>query len=138
MDARRRGTILLVGCTLVTAAIYVVLVPRLVLEGARSRALLYVGIGWVPYTCLCYALGRLFSTPETLPNMRAADVGLGLFLVALLLSLGLDAWGFTPEAVPEAHVLQAIGVFVGLALFGWGLGRRSKALAATETTADSE
>jgi uncharacterized membrane protein YczE len=61
--------------------------------------------------------------------MQTADAGLGLFLVSFLLSLGLDAWGFTPERLPEAHALQAIGIFVGLALFGWGIGRRSKAIA---------
>ncbi|WP_029601626.1 hypothetical protein [Natronobacterium lacisalsi] len=138
MDAgQRRQWGLLVGCLLVTGIVYLGLIPRLVLEGDGSRAVRYVGLGWVPYTCLFYVVGRLFSTPETLPNMRAADAGLGLFLVALLLSLGLDAWGFTPEAVPAAHALQAVAVFVGLALFGWGLGRRSKAIA-TKTDADTE
>lgn len=130
---RRRQWILLVGCLFVTATIYLGLIPRLVLEGDHSRVVRYVGIGWVPYTCLFYVVGRLFSAPESLPNMRAADAGLGLFLVALLLSLGLDAWGFTPEAVPAAHALQAIAAFVGLALFGWGLGRRSKAIASGTT-----
>ncbi|SDQ56598.1 hypothetical protein [Natronobacterium texcoconense] len=129
---RRRYALLLAGCILVAAIVYLVFVPRYVLADQHSRAVLYLGIGWLPYTGAFYAAARLFSSPEALPNMRAADVGLGLFLVSLLLSLGLDAWGFAPELVPAAHALQAIGVFAGLALFGWGIGRRSKAMSGTD------
>ncbi|RQG95507.1 hypothetical protein [Natrarchaeobius chitinivorans] len=93
-----------------------------------DRAVLYLAIGWIPYTVTFYLLGRLFSSPGALPSMRAADIGLGIALVSLLLSLGLDAWGFTPAAVPIVHVPQAIGIYAGLALFGWGIGRRSNAL----------
>lgn len=125
---RSRNSLLLAGYALVTVSIYFVLVPYFALAGNGSRALRYLVVGWVPYTLFFYAAGRFFSSPTDLPNMRAADVGLGLFLVLLLLSLGLEAWGFTPEAIPEAHVLQAIGIFVGLALFGWSIGRRSKAI----------
>ncbi|MFP8953074.1 hypothetical protein ACLI4Z_08900 [Natrialbaceae archaeon A-arb3/5] len=125
----RRQYALLVGCLLLTAVVYLVLVPRLVLDGQDSRAVLYLVIGWVPYTCTFYTAGRLFSSPERLPNMRGADAGLALVLVLVLLSLGLDAWGFTPEQVPIVHAPLAAGIFLGLALFGWGLGRRSSAIA---------
>lgn len=121
--------LLLAGCVLATAVVYLALVPRYGLAGDRSRVVLYVVVGWVPYTLSFYVLGRLFSSPERLPNMRSADAGLVLVLVSLSLSLGLEAWGFSPELVPIAHVLQATGMFVGLALFGWGIGRRSNALA---------
>lgn len=140
-SSRRSGTwwgyLVLAGCVLVAAIVYFVLVPRYVSTGQDSRALLYLVLGWVPYTVAFYAIGRLFSSPERLPNMRAADAGLALFLILLLLSLGLDSWGFSPERVPEAHVLQAIGIFAGLALFGWGLGRRSHALSKIEREIES-
>jgi hypothetical protein len=129
LSSRRvRGVLLLAVCIVPTVAIYVVLVPRSVVAGDESRALRYLLVGWIPYTLACYAFGRYFSTPADLPNMRGADAGLGLVLVAFLLSLGLDTGGFPPERVPAAHVLQAIGIFVGLALLGWGIGRRSKAI----------
>ncbi|ADD07273.1 uncharacterized protein Nmag_3731 (plasmid) [Natrialba magadii ATCC 43099] len=123
------------GCAIVAALVYLGLVPQAALTGNESRAILYLVLGWVPYTIVFYGIGRLFTSPEQLPNMRAADIGLATFLLLLLLSLGLDAWGFTPEQVPEAHVLQAVGIFLGLALFGWGLGRRSNAIMAADSDA---
>ncbi|AFZ71930.1 hypothetical protein [Natronobacterium gregoryi] len=129
---RKRYSLLLAGCVIVAAVVYLVSIPRHVQAGQHSRAVLYLGIGWLPYTGAFYAAARLFSSPAALPNMRAADIGLGLFLLSLLLSLGLDAWGFSPEQIPTAHLLQAIGIFVGLALFGWGIGRRSKSIAGAE------
>lgn len=128
-DRDPRGYVLLAGCAIVTAAVYLALFPQQLAAGDDSRAVLYFVGGWVPYTLTFYLVGRLLSSPEAIPNMRAADAGLGLVLVGLLLSLGLDAWGLSPERVPQAHLLQAVGIFVGLALFGWGLGRRSKAIA---------
>ncbi|AEH39372.1 hypothetical protein [Halopiger xanaduensis] len=126
-DRHPGGYILLVGAVLATAITYLGLVPRH-FSTNPERAVLYLVVGWVPYTILFYLLGRLFSSPAALPSMRAADVGLGVALVALLLSLGLDAWGFTPAVVPVAHLFQAVAIYAGLALFGWGIGRRSKAL----------
>ncbi|MFU8868042.1 hypothetical protein [Natronococcus sp.] len=120
--------LLLVVSAIAVVLVYGVLVPRDVLAGDGSRAVLYVVGGWVPFTLVFYALGRSFSSPEALPSMRSADAGLGLVLVLLLLSLGLEAWGVPPEELPEAYVLQAIGIFLGLALFGWGIGRRSRAI----------
>ncbi|ELZ00705.1 hypothetical protein C482_08788 [Natrialba chahannaoensis JCM 10990] len=134
-----RPVLVLGGCALVAAIVYVGLVPQALLAGDASRALLFLVLGWVPYTIVFYAIGRLISSPEQLPNMRAADFGLAAFLVSLLLSLGLDAWGFSPEQVPAAHVMQGVGIFVGLALFGWGLGRRSHAVVtASSDTASSD
>ena len=121
-------TLLLVGCVGGVAAIYLLVVPRHVAAGNTGRTLAYIAVGWVPYALCFYAAGRLLSAPEELPSMRFADVGLALFLVSLLVSLGLDTLGFGPELVPVGHVLPAIGVYVGLALLGWGLGRRSRAI----------
>ena len=121
-------TLLLVGAVAATGIVYVGLVPLYLSAGDPDRALRSIVVGWIPYALVWYLLGRRLSSPERLPNMRAADAGLALVLVSLLASLGLDAWGFTPELVPEAHALQAVGIFVGLALLGWGIGRRSKAL----------
>ncbi|MDG5818077.1 hypothetical protein [Natronococcus sp. A-GB7] len=131
MDSRSDSgaRLLLVASLIAVGFVYGVLVPRDVLAGDGSRAVLYVVGGWVPFTLVFYALGRGFSSPEALPSMRSADAGLGLVLVLLLLSLGLEAWGVPPEELPEAYVLQAIGIFLGLALFGWGIGRRSRAIA---------
>jgi hypothetical protein len=130
MDSRTDSSplLLLVTSAIAVGLVYVVLVPREILDGDGSRTLLYVVIGWLPFTLTWYAIGRGFSSPSSLPSMRTADAGLGLVLVLLLLSLGLEAWGIPPEELPEAYVLQAIGIFVGLALFGWGIGRRSRAI----------
>ncbi|ELY66508.1 hypothetical protein [Natronococcus jeotgali] len=129
MDSRSDpgATLLLVVSLLAVALVYGVLVPGDVL-GDGSRTVLYVVVGWVPFTLVFYALGRGFSSPDALPSMRSADAGLALVLVSLLVSLGLETLGLSPEQLPEAYVLQAIGIFVGLALFGWGIGRRSRAI----------
>lgn len=128
MNRRTVLTVTLVGSVLAAAAVYLVVVPRLIATGDGGRALIYLVIGWFPYTLAFYLLGRLGRAPEGLPNMRLADYGLPLFLFSLLASIGLDRWGLTPERVPEMHLPQAIGVFVGLAMFGWGLGHRSAAI----------
>lgn len=129
MDSRSdpSAPLLLVVSLLAVALVYGVLVPGDVLDDG-SRTVLYVVVGWVPFTLVFYALGRGFSSPEALPSMRSADAGLALVLVSLLVSLGLETLGLSPEQLPEAYVLQAIGIFVGLALFGWGIGRRSRAI----------
>ncbi|RQH02499.1 hypothetical protein [Natrarchaeobius oligotrophus] len=126
------GIVLLAGCVIATLLVYLVLVPRSVVADEHARALRYLVVGWLPYTLAFYMVGRLFSSPSALPTMRTADVGLGVFLVSLLVSLGLDAWGFSPELVPVAHVLQAVAIFASLALLGWGIGRRSRAIAGDE------
>ncbi|WP_176393279.1 hypothetical protein [Natronolimnobius baerhuensis] len=128
MTRRTSGLVLLAGAVLATVVVYAGLVPRYALTDEPARALLTLVGGWVPYTLVFYLLGRFYSSPSSLPSMRTADLGLGAVLIFLLLSLGLEAWGFTPERIPEAHLVQAIGIFTGLALFGWGIGRRSKAI----------
>lgn len=120
--------LLLAGSLLGTIAVYLFLVPRSFLAGDTSRVLLYLVVGWVPYTLAFYMLGKRSEPPDGLPRMKVADVGLAVFLVSFLLSLGFDAWGFSPERVPVGHLPQAVGIFVGLALFGWGIGRRSRAI----------
>ncbi|MWV41209.1 hypothetical protein [Natrialba sp. INN-245] len=122
------GYLLLIVAVVATAIVYLGLIPRQVLAGESARAVRYLVVGWIPYVLVFYLIGRLRTSPGPLPSMRTADVGVALVLLSLLASLGLDAWGFTPEAVPAAHVVQAIAIFVGLALLGWGLGRRSNAL----------
>lgn len=127
----KRATILtvtLVGSVVAAAAVYLVVVPRLITTGDTGRALVYLVLGWIPYTLAFYVVGRLGRAPEGLPNMRLADYGLPVFLFSLLASIGLDRWGLTPERFPEMHLLQAAGVFVGLAMFGWGMGHRSSAI----------
>ncbi|TYT60605.1 hypothetical protein [Natrialba swarupiae] len=122
------GYLLLIVAVVATAIVYLGLVPRQVLAGEPARAVRYLVVGWIPYVLVFYLIGRLRTSPGPLPSMRTADVGVALVLLSLLASLGLDAWGFTPEVVPAAHAVQAIAIFVGLALLGWGLGRRSNAL----------
>ncbi|MEY7847795.1 hypothetical protein AB7C87_01135 [Natrarchaeobius sp. A-rgal3] len=130
MTARHNasGYLLLIVAVVVTGIVYLGVIPRQILAGESARAVRYLVVGWVPYVCTFYLIGRLRSSPGPLPSMRTADVGVALVLLSLLASLGLDAWGFTPEFVPAAHALQAVAIFVGLALLGWGLGRRSNAL----------
>lgn len=127
---RRRETalkLLLAGCIGSVIGLYLVLLPRQADDGT-ARTLAYLVLGWIPYALSFYAVGRLYTTPERLPSMRPGDVGFVLFSLSVLLSLGLDSLGFPPELVPLAHVPSAIGVYVGLALLGWGLGRRSSAI----------
>lgn len=128
---QKRETIIkfvLLGAVVATAVVHLLIIPRLLLAENTGRVLVYIVIGWIPYTLAFYAVGRLFTSPEELPNMRPADLGLALFSISVLISLGLDRWGFTPERVPAGHALQAIGVYIGLALLGWGIGRRSAAI----------
>lgn len=121
---------LVVGLAILAIVLlYLYLIPRSVADGESSRALLYFLLGWVPWTIAWYGIGRVFGEPEELPYMQPAYIGLALFLGGLLISLGIDRWGVSPETLPEAHVVQAIAIFVGLALFGWAIGRRSEAVA---------
>ena len=88
----------------------------------------YVLAGWLSFAFVFYALGRLATTADSLPSMRTGDAGVGLVLASLLLAGALDAFGFELGTVPEAYVLPAIGLYVGLALLGWSLGRRTAAI----------
>lgn len=123
------GDRLLLGLLLVAAAAGTLLVhlrylPRQYPEGFTSLLPSLV-VGWVSFGLVFYALGRLSATPEGLPSMRSADLGVALFLGSVVVSGLLDASGLTVEAAPLVHALPAVGVYVGLALAGWGIGRRT-------------
>lgn len=121
-------TVLLVLGALTTLIVYGWVVPNEIRTGQGETALVYVVAGWVPYTVTFYALGHVAPPPDGLPSMRAVDAGAILVVLALLVSVSITRVGIHPERIPEAHAIQAIAVFVGLALFGWGLGRRSVAI----------
>lgn len=111
-----------------TIVIYVIFALHARSVGIDSQAVTLLVLGWIPYGLACFAIGRRFGSPGPAPSMRPVDSGAILVVIALLASVALDAGGFDPTQVPLGHVVQAIAVFVGLALFGWGLGRRSAAL----------
>lgn len=120
-------SLLLGSAALVTGIVHLLFVPRHFPDDPL-QATPYLLLGWVTFTTTFYAVGRLFSTPASLPSMRAGDVGAALFLVSLLFAGALDSFGFTPAAVIEAYVLPAVGIYVGLALVGWSIGRRTEAI----------
>ncbi|WP_436345296.1 hypothetical protein [Natronorubrum sp. FCH18a] len=119
--------VLLASAALVTLVIHLSVVPRQYPDDVFTTGLALV-FGWLTYALVFYAVGRIGSQPQELPSMRFADVGLALFLVSVLLAAGLDAAGFTPEVILEAYVLPTLGIYVGLALFGWSIGRRTEAI----------
>lgn len=84
--------------------------------------------GWLSVALVFYALGRLLSDPPTLPSMRGGDIGVALVLLSLLLAAALNSYGFVPRAVPAVYVGLGIGLYVGLALTGWSLGQRTRAV----------
>lgn len=120
---------LLVLTTIACGGIYFWIVPGSIAVGDTATAVYYVLIGWIPFTLIFYLLGRLTTDPEGLPSMRPATSGAVIVVLSLLISIGLDSWGLSPSAAPEAHLLQGAGVFLGLALLGWGIGKRSEAIA---------
>lgn len=117
--------LLLFVCVVLTLLVYVILVPR---HGVTESGVVYFVLGWVPFTLSWYAAGRRFGQDDAAPSMRPVDFGAGIVVLALLISIAFDAWGFSPTQVPEGHVIQALSMFIGLALFGWGIGRRSATL----------
>ena len=119
--------VLLASALLVTLLIHLSVVPRYFPDDVFATGLALVA-GWLTYTVAFYALGRLGAAPRELPRMRVADIGIALFLVSVLLALGLDAFGLTPEVIRRAYVVPAVGVYVGLALLGWSIGRRTEAI----------
>ncbi|WIV66227.1 hypothetical protein [Natrialbaceae archaeon AArc-T1-2] len=130
MASTRRSPILylvFVSAVLVTAVVHLQFVPDYFPDDPL-RATPVLVIGWIAFTVVFYAAGRLFATPGTLPSMRAADIGTALFLVSLLAAGALDAFGFTAQAVPEAYVLPGLGIYAGLALLGWSIGKRTTAI----------
>lgn len=131
MTSRPDHTRLLVGVVLATFAVtvlaHVVYLPRY-LPGEFTRGLPYLALGWVSYGLFFYALGRLKPTlgAVVMPNMRATDIGVGLFLFSIVLSGLLDTAGLTLTTAAAFHVPSAVGVYVGLALAGWGFGVRTR------------
>lgn len=119
--------VLFASAALVSLAIHVSVLPELYPEELFSTGLALVA-GWFTFALAFYALARLRADTRELPSMRLADIGIALFLLSVLLALGLDTMGFTPRLVLEAYVLPALGVYVGLALLGWSLGRRTEAI----------
>lgn len=119
--------VLLASAALVTLVIHLSVVPRQYPDDVFTTGLALV-FGWLTYALVFYAVGRIGTQPQELPSMRFADVGIALFLVSVLLAAGLDAAGFTAEVILEAYVLPALGIYVGLALFGWSIGRRTEAI----------
>ncbi|WP_254765801.1 hypothetical protein [Salinilacihabitans rarus] len=119
--------LLLVVAALATGLLHVAFVPRYFPEDAL-RASVVLLAGWFTFALAFYVAGRLFSHPGELPSMRGADLGIGLFLVSALVALFLDSLGFPPEAVLGAYALPAVGIYAGLALIGWAIGKRTAAI----------
>jgi len=110
-----------------TAVVHASYVPRY-LPGEFTRGLPYLVVGWASYGILFYALGRLRPTSgvSRMPNMRASDIGLALFLISVVLSGLLDAAGLDLAEATILHLPAAVGIYVGLALTGWGFGVRTR------------
>lgn len=119
--------VLFVLAAAATALVHVVHIRRH-LPDEPVTALPYLVVGWVTFGMAFYALGRLFASPGEMPNMRAADVGVGLFLSSVVLTGLLDATGITVESAPAIHGVPAAGIYLGLALAGWGFGERTKVI----------
>ena len=119
--------LLLVVAVVSAIAVHVLLIPRNFPDNF-TLALPAIVLGWGSFTLIFYAAGRLFVPKRDLPNMRGADLGIGLFVFSLLISGMLDSMGVTVDAVFEAHVLPAVGMYVGLALIGWALGQRTETI----------
>ena len=119
---------LLLGiAVLVTAVVHLEFIPAYFPDDP-ARAAPFLVVGWFTFGVAFYAMGRLFSTPGSLPSMRGGDVGTALFLLSLLAAAGLDTLGFTPDTILVAYVPPAIGIYAGLALLGWAVGKRTKAI----------
>lgn len=135
LEPRRR----LVGVCLLALATTVIVHVRLLpgyFPGDFTRGLPFLAVGWGSYLLFFYALGRLRPLDDTMPNMRATDLGVALFLFAIVLSGLLDTAGLTLAGTPSAHLFPAIGVYIGLALAGWGFGTRTRAVNRIVTEAD--
>ena len=119
--------VLLVSGALVTLVIHIGFLPEYFPEDLFTASL-YLYAGWLTFAIVFYSLGRLLSNPGPIPSMRTGDIGTALFLLSLLCSLLLDSIGFTIETVTEVHLLLGIGIYAGLALIGWTIGQRTKAI----------
>ena len=130
MDATRDSRtlyVVLATASLATLLLHAFFVPRH-FAAEPTLAYTYLAAGWGTYTIAWYTVGRLVSTPQSLPGMRAADVGVSLLLVSVLASGALASWGVTPATAVEVYLVLATGVYVGLGLTGFALGRRTNAI----------
>ncbi len=129
MTSRLEPTRLLIGVGVTalasTTVIHLLFIPQY-LPGYFTRGLPFLTAGWVSYFVFFYALGRLRSPSGAMPDMRATDVGVALFLFAIVLSGILDTAGITLESNPIVHVPSVIAIYLGLALAGWGFGARTE------------
>ncbi len=128
-DRRPLLLVLLGSALLVTLLLHLVFVPRYLPDDVLLTVLT-LGAGWVTYAIAFYALGRAGADPQgqEFPNMRFADVGIALLLVSLLLLLAFDALGVPLEGIVGIYALPAAGIYAGLALLGWSIGRRTEAI----------
>ncbi|MDS0475248.1 hypothetical protein [Natrinema sp. 1APR25-10V2] len=128
-DRRPLLLVLLGSALLVTLVLHLVFVPRYLPDDVLLTVLA-LGAGWVTYAIAFYALGRVGAEPESeaFPNLRFADVGIALLLVSLLLLLSFDALGVPLEGIVGIYALPAAGIYAGLALLGWSIGRRTEAI----------
>lgn len=85
-------------------------------------------IGWGSFTLVFYVLARLFSEPGPLPSMRGADIGAALFVATILIAEFAGVHGYASGLVSGGYVVYAVGIYPGLALLGWAIGRRTKAI----------
>lgn len=88
----------------------------------------YLLLGWLSVTLVFYGLARLLADPATLPSMRGADYGAALFLITLLLAGFAEFHGVSPRYSAAGYLVYALGIYPGLALFGWAIGKRTKAI----------
>ncbi|QLG49007.1 hypothetical protein [Natrinema halophilum] len=128
-DRRPLLFVLLGSALLMTLVLHLLFVPRYLPDDVLLTVLT-VGAGWVTYALVFYALGRVRADPESqeFPTMRFADVGIALLLVSLLFMLAFDAFGIPLEGIVGVYALPAIGIYAGLALIGWSIGRRTEAI----------
>jgi hypothetical protein len=133
MSSRSNSTRSLVGICIIafvaTGLIHAIYMPRY-LPAEFTRGLPYLVVGWASFGIVFYSLGRLRPIEDSsrMPNMRASDIGLALFLLSIVLSGLLDTAGIRLAEATALHLPAAIGVYVGLALIGWGFGRRTRVI----------
>lgn len=124
-DSDRRLVGLCIAALAATLLVHALFLPRY-LPDSFTRALPFLVVGWGSYLVFFYSLGRLRPQTDGMPNMRTTDLGIALFLFAVVVSGLLDTAGLTFEGAPSVHLLSAVGVYLGLALAGWGLGTRTQ------------
>lgn len=139
MAARSQPMIRLLGLSLVALTVTLFTHAAIViryLPGSFTRALPILAIGWASFGLVFYSLGRLrpVSTGR-MPNMRTTEVGVALFLFSVVLGGLLDSAGLSLAEATEFHFLPAAGIYVGLALTGWGFGARTRTV--NEVTGES-